>query len=138
MAMLPARVPRRTSFFLWYFNSSKLQMPASVSPTYRMSYFCTPLRPVRSASRNSGNELPFGAVSQCSQNNPFMVVSVLVMNRVRRSQSEQRLRFEETLNVSVIPPFDKRADTPTMPTQGGDYSLICRCFRYARRCASRP
>jgi hypothetical protein len=30
------------------------------------------------------------------------------MNPIRRSQGEQRLGFEETLNLSVIPAFDKR------------------------------
>src|SRR5262249_30878533 len=38
-------------------------MPASVLPTYRISYGFTPLFPLRSASRYSASELPLGAVS---------------------------------------------------------------------------
>ena len=50
----------------------------------------------------------------------------------------QRRNCEETLNLSVNPAFDKRRDPSPATALSGVYSLISRCFRYARRCASRP
>ena len=61
--MLPARVPTRSSFFFWYLSGSKWQTPAGCLPMYRTSINSTPATPASRLRRNSGSELPFGAVS---------------------------------------------------------------------------
>ena len=63
MLMPPARVPMRTSFFFWYFNGSKVHMPAGWRPMKRTSISVMPDTPFSRFFRNSASVLPFGAVS---------------------------------------------------------------------------
>ena len=60
--MLPARVPRRRSFFFWYRSSSKCADAGDRLADVADFVGRTPLRPASRLSRNSPRLLPLGAV----------------------------------------------------------------------------